>query len=239
KPFTVRKKGAATECRPYKTPAALLLFYIRTSNNITISRTSRWNNERLAHRHHDVVTTDDVGKLIEIALAPLIDRFITFDVDVAIVFHARSGRNQPAHDDVLFESAQVIDAARNCSLGEHARGLLERCGRDKRVGRERRLRDTKQQRLGLRDFAVSLPDALVLILEAETIDLLFEQKLGGPHFLNLHPAQHLSNNHCYVLVVDVHTLQAIDLLNFVYEILLQTTHSQHAQNIVRIQRAVH
>ena len=56
------------------------------------------------------------------------------------------------------------------------------------------------------DLAVVLSHALVLVLEAETIDLLFEQKLGVADFLDLHPAQHLPDDHFDVLVVDVHTL---------------------------------
>src|SRR4029079_118301 len=84
-----------------------------------------------------------------------------------------------------------------------------------------------------------LSHALVLVLEAETIDLLFEQKLSVTDFLDLHPAQHLTNNHFDVLVVDVHTLQTIDLLNFVYEVFLQTTHSENTQNVVRVQRSIH
>src|SRR5678810_954884 len=107
------------------------------------------------------------------------------------------------------------------------------------MGRERSLGDTQQERLGLCDLAIFLTYTLVLVLEAETIDLLFEQKLGVADFLDLHPAQHLSNNHFDVLVVDVHALQTIDLLDFVYEVFLQTTHTQNSQNIVRVQRSIH
>ena len=42
-----------------------------------------------------------------------------------------------------------------------------------------------------------------------------------------------------MLVVDVHALQAIDLLNFVRQVFLQTVHAEHAQNVVRIQWAIH
>src|SRR6185312_3361848 len=121
----------------------------------------------------------------------------------------------------------------------HSRRLLERSRRDKRVSRKRSLRDTQQQRLSLRDFAVDAADTIVLVLEAEPIDLLFEQEFGVADFLDLHPAEHLTNNHLNVLVVDVHALQTIDLLNFVYEVFLQAVHTQDSKNVVRVQRTIH
>src|ERR1035441_1895450 len=58
-------------------------------------------------------------------------------------------RNQAAHDDVFLESTQEVDLAANSSFGEHLGGLLEGRGRDEALGRERRLGDTEQERLGL------------------------------------------------------------------------------------------
>ena len=81
--------------------------------------------------------------------------------------------------------------------------------------------------------------ALVLVAEAELIDLLFEQEVGVAHFLDLHPAHHLANDHFDVLVVDVHALQAIDFLDFVHQVSLQLLLTEHAQNVVRVERAVH
>src|SRR5205085_52129 len=158
---------------------------------------------------------------------------------VAIVFHARSGRNQSTHDHVLFQPAQVIDATGDRGFSQHARSLLERCRRDERIGRERSLRDSQQQRLGLRNFAAFLSHALVLVLEADAIHLFLEQELRVTYFLDLHPAQHLTNDHFDVLVVDVHTLQAIDLLDFVHEVFLQTAHAQYTKDIVRVEWSIH
>src|SRR3712207_4137725 len=42
-----------------------------------------------------------------------------------------------------------------------------------------------------------------------------------------------------VLVVDVDALEAVDLLDFVDEVLLQTVHAEHAEDVVRVERAVH
>src|SRR5258708_10942925 len=54
--------------------------------------------------------------------------------DIAVVLHACSSRDQAAHDHVLLESAQVVHCSLDGSFCEHARGLLERCRGDERLG---------------------------------------------------------------------------------------------------------
>src|SRR6266702_4805154 len=65
-----------------------------------------------------------------------------------VVAEARTGRDEPADDHVLLQTAQVVGFAGDRRLGEHARRLLERRRRDEAVGRERRLRDTEEHGLG-------------------------------------------------------------------------------------------
>src|SRR5712691_1593899 len=47
------------------------------------------------------------------------------DLDSGVVAEPGTGRNEPAHDDILLETAQVIGLARDRRLGEDARGFLE------------------------------------------------------------------------------------------------------------------
>ena len=82
-------------------------------------------------------------------------------------------------------------------------------------------------------------DPLVLVLEAEAIDLLLEEELGVTNFLDPHPPEHLTDDHFDVLVVDVHALQSIDLLDRVDQVSLQLLHSADRKDIVRIERTVH
>ena len=51
------------------------------------------------------------GKFVEVAFTSLIDGFVALDVDVPVILHACAGRNQSAHDHVLFQSTQVIDTS--------------------------------------------------------------------------------------------------------------------------------
>ena len=61
----------------------------------------------------------------------------------------------------------------------------------------------------------------------------------SPDLLDLHPAHHLADDHLDVLVVDVHALQPVDLLDLVDQVALQLLLAAHAQDVVRVDRAVH
>ncbi len=73
-------------------------------------------------------------------------------------------------------------------------------------------------------------DATILVLVAEAVDLFFHQEFGIADFLDLDPAKHLTNDHLDVLVVDVHTLQTIDFLDLIHQIVLQALpYREHAE----------
>ena len=78
--------------------------------------------------------------------------------------------------------------------------------------------------------------AIVLVAEDLAIHVLpFEElRLARLHDSNL--LQHLLDDHANVLVVDLHALEAIDLLHFVEQILLHRARSLDPQNVVRIDR---
>jgi hypothetical protein len=53
-----------------------------------------------------------------------------------------------------------------------------------------------------------------------------------------HAAQHLAHDHLDVLVVDLHALQAVDVLHLVDDVARQRLDAQQAQDVVRVGRAV-
>src|SRR5436309_2466504 len=53
----------------------------------------------------------------------LFDDILAGDLHAAIILHARSSRDQPAHDDVLLETAQVVHLAVDGGFGEDTRCL--------------------------------------------------------------------------------------------------------------------
>ena len=88
-------------------------------------------------------------------------------VALHVVRKARAGRDEPAHDHVLLEPAQLVDLAGNRRLGQHPGRLLERRGRDEALGRERGSGDPQQDRPAGRRAPPGLDDLAVLLLEDE------------------------------------------------------------------------
>ena len=76
--------------------------------------------------------------------------------------------------------------------------------------------------------------ALVLLVEAEVVDLLLEQEAGVADLLDLHPAKHLANDGFDVLVGDGHALETVDFLDFVDEVHLQSLLAEDFENVVRV-----
>ena len=81
--------------------------------------------------------------------------------------------------------------------------------------------------------------SLVLLAELESIHLFIDEELGITDVLHFHPPHHLADDHFDVLVVDVDTLEPVDLLDLVHQVLLQLLLAQDRQDVVRVPRAVH
>ena len=69
--------------------------------------------------------------------------------------------------------------------------------------------------------------------------MFVDQEFRIADVLNLDPAHHLTNDDFDVLIIDVDTLQTIDLLNFVHKVSLQFFFTENGQNIMRITRTIH
>ena len=114
----------------------------------------------------------------------------------------------------------------------------KRRGADERLGRERRLGDAEEQRLGDAGLTAALDDLLVLRLEEVLLDLLVDQEVRVADVLDAHAAEHLTNDDLDVLVVDADALQAVDLLDFVHEPRRELLLALDAQDVVRVRRTV-
>src|SRR5579872_4486940 len=133
----------------------------------------------------------------------------------------------------------MIHGSLNGCLGQHTCRLLEGGGRDKGFGGKRGLGDAQQQRSAGSRLAALHDGALVLLAEAELVHLLLEQELGVAHVFHFDPAHHLAHDDLNVLVADVDALEPVDFLDFVHQVGLQLLFSQHGENVVRIERAIH
>src|SRR5688572_12199478 len=68
--------------------------------------------------------------------------------------------------------------------------------------------------------------------------MLALEELGVPRLEHAHFLQHLAHDHPDVLVVDLHALEAVDLLDFVQQVLLNGARTTNLQNVVRIHRTL-
>src|SRR5262249_30207745 len=134
--------------------------------------------------------------------------------------------------------AQVIHLAGDRRFGKDAGGLLEAGRGDERIGRERRLGDSKEQWTAGCGTPTFGDDAIVFLTEAELVHLFLKKERGVADVFDLHPAHHLARDGLDVLVVDVDALQAVDLLNSVHEVGLGVLFAQNREQVVEVERAV-
>src|SRR5579859_4829749 len=159
-------------------------------------------------------------------------------LNVAVMFETRTSGDEAAHDDVFLEAAEIVHLAGDGSFGEHASGLLEAGGGNERVGRERRFGDAQEQRTARCGAATALDGFIVLLAEAELVHLLFEEEVGVADVFDFDPAHHLARDGLDVLVVDVHALEAVNLLNGIDDIRLRELLTENGEKVVKVERAV-
>ena len=85
--------------------------------------------------------------------------------DVPVPVDAGTSRDELTDDDVLLETYELVATAVDRRIGEHTSGLLEGRGREPRVGGQRRLGDTHQDRTSGCGLATLGDDATVARLE--------------------------------------------------------------------------
>src|SRR5271156_1980987 len=96
------------------------------------------------------------------------------ELNVAVALQTGARGNQPAHDHVFLQAAQVIHLPGNRRFGKHTGGLLEAGRGDDRIRGQRRLGDAEEQRTPGGGPPAIADDAIVLFAEAELVHLLLE-----------------------------------------------------------------
>ena len=82
------------------------------------------------------------------------------------------------------------------------------------------------------------PDAIVLFGEIVFVDDLLLEETGVAGLVDLHLAHHLTNDDFEVLVVDFHTLEAIDVLHLVDDVLLHGGGTLDGEDVARCDATV-
>src|SRR6202022_198582 len=103
-------------------------------------------------------------------------RAARFSSGVRMGREARAGRDQPADDDVLLQSAQVILEAAHCRFRQYSGGLLEGGGRDEGFRGEGGLGDAEQHRLQGGTALALVLGTVVNVKRPRAVELLTAQK---------------------------------------------------------------
>ncbi len=93
-------------------------------------------------------------------------------------------------------------------------------------------------RCAMRRLPAVLRRRCVFVDNAGIVDLLAAQEAGVPAVHDLGFPQHLAHDDLDVLVVDLDALQAVDVLDFLHQVIVQRLHAQQSQNVVRVRLAV-
>src|SRR5579885_868861 len=143
---------------------------------------------------------------------------------LAVKYQARSTSAVAVHH---------TDAGTGSSSSELSRRHLLAGGRGQPAIRiERGFGDTQQDGLRRSGFAALCQDSRILLRISKTINEVVWQHIGIARLLYTHAAQHLPDDNLDMLVIDIHTSVAIDLLDFLHQVGLHSFAALDAQDIL-------
>src|SRR6476469_8242499 len=159
-------------------------------------------------------------------------------LDVAVAGQARAGGDELTEDDVLLEAEQRVGLGLDGRVREDPRRLLEGRRREPGLRGQRGLGDAHELRTTGGGLASLGQHPTVLGLEATTLGQLAREQLGVAGLDDRHPTQHLADDDLDVLVVDRHTLLAVDRLDLVDQVHLHRAGAEDAQDLLGVDRTL-
>ena len=103
---------------------------------------------------------------------------------------------------------------------------------------KRRLRDAQQNRHAGGRLAAIGNQLVVFRIKFHMVNLFANQQSGFAGIGDFNLLQHLAHDHFNVLVVDAHTLQAVDFLDFIDKEGSKLFHALDRQNVMRCRIAI-
>ena len=155
------------------------------------------------------------------------------NLHAALGAETTTGRDKVTHDHVLFETTQEICFPESCRIRQNTGCVLETGSRNKALGLQRGLGDSKENRLGFCRFTSLLLHLLVHPEEFRALNLIAPKERGIPRIGYPDLAQHLADNNLNMLIIDLHSLETINLLHLGNQMLHQCMGSQDLKDFMR------
>ena len=153
------------------------------------------------------------------------------DIQLAVAGHAGTGWNKFTDDDIFLEAEERIFLAFDRCFGEDTGGFLEGSGREEGVGRKSCLGGAKEQVFADGSFFAFVVKTLVHRTECDDVDSLAREPAGAARFGDLDLTQHLMNDDLDVFIVDLYALAAVNLLDFLDDIVLGRLYAEDIKGL--------
>ena len=170
-----------------------------------------------------------------------------YKLDIVVDIHTGTSRDELTDADVLLQTLEVVTLAADRSIGECLGGLLEGGSRDEGIRAGRSFGDTLQDGGGLNELDVRsarINELLQLLVELVNTLALYQRALeqillvldlvGAACVLDAYLAEHLTDDDLDVLVIDVNTLQTVNLLYLGDDVILHRRGIEYLKNTCRI-----
>ena len=146
------------------------------------------------------------------------------NLNIVVSGQARTCRDELTDDDILLKADERILLALDSRIGEHSCGLLERCRRQERICGKGSLGDTEQHSCALRQFSACLQSFVICVVKLYSVYNRAYEQIGVTGLLDLDFADHLTNDNLDMLIIDIDTLEAVNPLNLLDEIIRNSRH---------------
>ena len=186
-----------------------------------------------------LIDSDLPAKDILIGLTCLVDNIgllWPFHLELVVDIHAGTGRNLVPDNDVFLSPRRQSTFPELPRLSAPVVSWKEAAERKLSIEMDALV---KPRRIGLA-CAGCPPRAIVSSFTPENIpvDLLFDDEVRITDIRDLDLAQHLTNNDTDMLVMNLHTLEAIHLLDLIHEITHQLLLALDLENVMGINGAI-
>ena len=138
------------------------------------------------------------------------------------------------HNDVFLEALKHVDLAQCRGVGKHTCGFLEGCSGDEGLCFKRRLGNTEENGFAFSRHTTCFFYVVISRHEHKAIHLLAPKEVRVTWVGDANLLEHLRDDDFDMLVVNFYTLETVDFLDLLNEIVLDAGRPKNFENFMRI-----